>query len=128
MTCLVPQRGYALQPNVVRRRRATLGIGLEAQVSTPTRLRRRAWTPGQEATSPRRALLADDVTFVGPLAATEGIDEYMRGIEGMAKIVERANVTRTAGWYLVRDGEITSVRAYCDPRPLTPSGGEDVNS
>ena len=90
--------------------------------------RRRAWTPGQEATSPRRALLADDVTFVGPLAATEGIDEYMRGIEGMAKIVERANVTRTAGWYLVRDGEITSVRAYCDPRPLTPSGGEDVNS
>jgi ketosteroid isomerase-like protein len=85
-----------------------------------------AWTTGDFAKT--RALLADDVTFVGPLATTEGIDEYMRGIEGMAKIVERANVTRTAGWYLVRDGEITSVRAYFDPRPLTPSGGEDVNS
>jgi ketosteroid isomerase-like protein len=99
-----------------------------------------AWTTGDFATT--RSLLADDVTFVGPLGATEGIDEYMRGIEGMAKMVERAEPRRviadgddvcivydlvtssppatvpTVGWYRIRDGKVASVRAYFDPRPL----------
>jgi ketosteroid isomerase-like protein len=105
-----------------------------------------AWTTGDFAKT--RSLLADDVTFVGPLAATEGVDEYMRGIEGMAKIVEGVEVVQviadgddaciiydlitstppatlpTAGWYHVRDGKITSVRAYFDARPLAPSNSE----
>jgi ketosteroid isomerase-like protein len=103
-----------------------------------------AWTSGDLATT--RSLLADDVTFEGPLGHTEGIDDYMRGIEGMAKMVERAVPVQviahgdnvcviydlitssppatlpTAGWYHVRDGKITSVRAFFDPRPLTGGG------
>lgn len=99
-----------------------------------------AWTSGDFETA--RALLADDVTFVGPLGQTDGADAYVDGVRGMAKIVQRANVKRviadgddvcliydlvtavgagsvpTAGWYRLRDGKITSVRAYFDPRPL----------
>jgi hypothetical protein len=100
----------------------------------------RAWTTGDFAQT--RSLLDDHVTFVGPLGATDGIDAYMQGIEGMAKMVERADqqhvivdgddvciiydlVTSSpqahvpiAGWYRVKDGKVTSVRAYFDPRPL----------
>lgn len=100
-----------------------------------------AWSSGDLDTT--RSLLHDDVTFTGPLGATEGADAYIEGIQGMVRIVERAEqreafgdgedvciiydlVTHvpaaripTAGWYRVRDGKITSVRAFFDPRPLT---------
>jgi ketosteroid isomerase-like protein len=100
----------------------------------------RAWSSGDlEAT---RSLLHEDVTFVGPMGETKGADAYIEGIKGMVKIVEHADqnevigegedvciaydlVTHTpkariptVGWYQVRDGEVRSVRAYFDPRPL----------
>jgi ketosteroid isomerase-like protein len=102
-----------------------------------------AWSSGDLETT--RSLLSEGVTFVGPLGSTEGADAYIEGIKGMVKIVESANqremfgegedvciiydlVTKnpsanvpTAGWYKVRDGEIISVRAFFDPRPLLSS-------
>ena len=107
-----------------------------------------AWSSGDLETT--RSLLSDEVTFAGPLGSTRGADEYIEGIKGMVKIVDRAEqrevfaegadvcivydlVTKTppariptAGWYKVHDGKITSVRAFFDPRPLTPAGpGEE---
>ena len=101
-----------------------------------------AWSSGDLETT--RSLLSEEVTFVGPLGSTRGADAYIEGIKGMVKIVERAEqrevlaegddvcivydlVTKTpptsiptAGWYKIHDGKITSVRAFFDPRPLTP--------
>ena len=98
-----------------------------------------------------RALLSDDVTFAGPMAATEGADDYVSGVERMSEMVtgvelqrlivegddvcimydllaEEAGPLHTVGWYHFRDDKIDSVRAYFDPRPLTekkqpPQGG-----
>ena len=99
-----------------------------------------AWTSGDMATT--RALLADDVRFVGPLALTVGADEYVAGVEGMSRFVTGADqhhvivdgddvcivydlVTDTeagaipcAGWHQLRDGKIAWVRVFFDPRPL----------
>jgi ketosteroid isomerase-like protein len=101
-----------------------------------------AWTSGDFEAA--RALLADDVTFVGPLAHTEGADAYVEGVRGMAKMIKVADQKRviedgddvciiydlvtdtpagaipTAGWYQLRDGKVSSIRAYFDPRPLIP--------
>lgn len=102
-----------------------------------------AWSSGDLETT--RSLLDDDVSFTGPLGATDGADAYIEGIQGMVKIVESTEQHRvfgegedvcivydlvthapparvpTAGWYLVRDGRIVSIRAFFDPRPLTES-------
>jgi ketosteroid isomerase-like protein len=103
-----------------------------------------AWSSGDlEAT---RSLLHDDVSFTGPLGETHGADAYIEGIQGMVRIVERADqrevfgegenvciiydlVTHTpaariptAGWYRVRAGKIAAVRAFFDPRPLISAG------
>jgi ketosteroid isomerase-like protein len=99
----------------------------------------RAWTSQDFASA--RATLADDVEFLGPLGTTKGADAYIEGVQGFAKTIDRVEITRTitenqhavllydlvtkdgkrvptAGHYVVRDGKITSVRAYFDPRPL----------
>jgi ketosteroid isomerase-like protein len=99
-----------------------------------------AWTTGDFERA--RALLHDDVTFVGPLGKTEGGDEYINGVRGFAELVRGVDiheviaengqvcvmydlVTKTAGaiptvgWYEVRDDKVASVRAFFDPRPLT---------
>jgi ketosteroid isomerase-like protein len=47
-----------------------------------------AWSSGDLDTT--RSLLGDDVTFTGPLGATEGADAYIEGIQAMVRIVERA--------------------------------------
>jgi ketosteroid isomerase-like protein len=99
-----------------------------------------AWTTGDLDRT--RTLLHDDVTFAGPLASTEGVDDYMTGIDRMSAIVSRADqqqvlvdgddvcivydlVTNdppamipTVGLYRIRDGKVVSVRAFFDPRPL----------
>jgi ketosteroid isomerase-like protein len=97
-----------------------------------------AWTTGNF--DALHDLLDDDVTFLGPLGETHGADEYVEQIQGMAKLVDRADVHQvvadgddvvlvydlvtknatvpTAGWYRLRDGRIVSVRAFFDPRPL----------
>lgn len=101
-----------------------------------------AWTTGDLDRT--RSLLDHDVTFTGPLASTEGVDDYMTGIDRMSAIVSRADqrevlvdgddvciaydlvtndppaIIPTVGLYRVRDGKIVSVRAFFDPRPLLP--------
>jgi len=89
-----------------------------------------------------RSVLADDVTFVGPLGRANGAAECARGIEGLAQVttdivvqkrwVEGPDVLTwfelhtnvappmpVANWSHVEDGKITRIRATFDPRPLT---------
>lgn len=99
------------------------------------------WTSGD--LDGLRELLADDVTFTGPLGQTEGADEYVTGVARMAALVSAAEQQQvigdgddvvllydlithdpparipTAGVYRIRDGKVASVRAFFDPRPLT---------
>jgi ketosteroid isomerase-like protein len=91
-----------------------------------------------------RSLLRDDVTFVGPLGTTEGVDASISGLQGLAKIVTGAEQKQvivdgddvciiydlmtipsgpipTAAWYHLRDGKIDSIRAFFDARPFMKS-------
>jgi ketosteroid isomerase-like protein len=100
-----------------------------------------SWTSGD--LDGLRELLADDVTFDGPLGHTEGADDYVSGVARMARMVTAAEQQQliadgdevvilyelithdpparipTAGVYRIRDGKVASVRAFFDPRPLT---------
>jgi ketosteroid isomerase-like protein len=91
-----------------------------------------------------REVLADDVTFRGPLGTADGADEAIQGLEGMAKsvmddiVVEKVFVDGsdvvtwfalhtpgsdplpTANWSRVEDGKITRIRVVFDPRPVAP--------
>ncbi len=90
-----------------------------------------------------RSLVDDDVTFAGPLAQTEGVADYMEGIEGMSRIKSEIVVQKTfvdgpdvltwydlhttvaspvpvASWLHVEDGKITSLRVAFDARELAP--------
>lgn len=94
-----------------------------------------------------RSLLADDVTFDGPLARLDNADDCVKGLEGMSQIttdvvvhkrfVDGADVLTwfdlhttvadpvpTANWSHVEDGRITSIRVAFDARPLAPPPGE----
>ena len=87
------------------------------------------------------AQLADDITFVGPLGTANGPAECRRGIEGLANLMERAEVLAmvadgqqvitwfelhtpdtdpvpVANWARVDDGRVRRVRVTFDPRPL----------
>jgi hypothetical protein len=87
------------------------------------------------------AQLADDMTFAGPLGTANGPAECRRGIEGLAKLMDRAQVLTmvadgpdvitwfelhtpeadpvpVANWAQVHDGKIGRVRVTFDPRPL----------
>ena len=88
-----------------------------------------------------QALLADDVTFDGPLGQAAGAKECRLGLEAMSEIVTDIVVEHvfvdgpdvltwfqlhtsvappcpTANWSHVEDGKITHIRATFDPRPL----------
>ena len=102
-----------------------------------------AWTSGDFDTA--RSTLREDVSFVGPLGTANGIDECMRGLQGMKQMVDAAQVHKTiadgddvcviydlvtntpagtiptAGWFQLRDGRIASIRAFFDARPLDPA-------
>jgi limonene-1,2-epoxide hydrolase len=90
-----------------------------------------------------RSVLADDVTFDGPLAKIEGADECVAGLRPMAEImtdivvrqrwVDGADVLTwfdlhtkvadpapTANWSHVEDGRITAIRVTFDARELAP--------
>jgi|ERR1043165_7506995 len=91
-----------------------------------------------------RALLADDLTFEGPLDRFERADDYVeaitrlygmvKGVRRIATITEGADVAHfyllqtpvadapVAEWYRIRDGRISELRAYFDARPFAPSG------
>lgn len=88
-----------------------------------------------------RAVLADDVTFVGPMATLDNADDAVRGLMGLAAATTRLDVRKrladdhdvitwfeistadagplpTANWTHVEDGLITAIRVAFDPRPL----------
>jgi limonene-1,2-epoxide hydrolase len=91
-----------------------------------------------------REILADDVTFRGPLGKADGADEAIAGLEGMAKsimediVIERMFVDGpdaltwfalhtpdtdplpTVNWSHIEDGKVTRIRAVFDPRPVAP--------
>ena len=90
-----------------------------------------------------RSLLADDVTFSGPLAQIEGAEDYMKGIEGMSQITSEISIRKVfvdgpdvltwydlhttvappvpvANWLHVEDGRVTSLRVAFDARKLAP--------
>ena len=90
-----------------------------------------------------RSLLADDVSFIGPLGRADYADEYVQGIEALSRIVSDIVIHKTfvdgddvvtwfdlhtsvtppmavANWMHVANGKITRVRVTFDPRPLSP--------
>jgi ketosteroid isomerase-like protein len=93
-----------------------------------------------------RALLADDLRFVGPIDRFERADGYVKAISnlyGMVKGVEhQATIAQgdevavfylldtpmveapVAEWYTVRGGKIVQLRAYFDARPFAPPQAE----
>jgi ketosteroid isomerase-like protein len=100
----------------------------------------RAWKERDFVTL--RGILADDVTFHGPLATLDNADDCVKGLQGMAEILDDIAVqhvfvdgpdvltwfdlhTRvappapTANWQHVEGGRITRIRVAFDPRALT---------
>jgi hypothetical protein len=94
-----------------------------------------------------RSVLADDVTFTGPMGTADGVDECVRGLEGMSKqmddIVIHAMVSDgpdvitwydlkmqgvaplpTANWSHIENGKIAAIRATFDPRPMFEASGK----
>ena len=93
-----------------------------------------------------RSLLADDVSFAGPLATIDGADECVAGLDGMARVLDRIEVKErfgdaagvitwfdlhttvadpapTANWMRVEDGLITEIRVAFDPRGILAARG-----
>ncbi len=89
-----------------------------------------------------RSVLADDITFVGPLGRADNADDYRKGIEGLSQIKTDIFIHKTfvdgpdvltwfdlhttvappspvANWSHVENGKITMVRVTFDARPLT---------
>ena len=100
----------------------------------------RAWKERDFTTL--RGILADDVTFRGPLATLDNADDCVKGLTGMAEILADIVVRHvfvdgpdvltwfdlhttvappapTANWQHIEDGRITSIDVTFDPRPLT---------
>jgi ketosteroid isomerase-like protein len=92
-----------------------------------------------------RTLLADDVTFEGPLGRAGNADECLAGLRRMSEIMTDIVVQKTfvdgphvltwfelhttgtgpmptVNWRHVENGKITSIRVTFDPRPLTAGG------
>jgi hypothetical protein len=88
-----------------------------------------------------RPLLADDVTFRGPLGTADGADNCVAGLAGMFGATDSVQVVRrwvdgddvltwfslemggrgpmpVVNWSHVRDGAIDRIRVTFDPRPL----------
>lgn len=86
-----------------------------------------------------QSVLADDVSFVGPLGRAEGAADCRRGIEGMSQIVtdivvkkvfvdgsdaltwfelhtKHASPRPTANWSHVEEGRITRIQVAFDAR------------
>lgn len=94
-----------------------------------------------------RSILADDVTFTGPLGQAGNADECVKGIQGMSQIMTDVVIRKTfidgpdiltwfdlhtkvtedplpvANWSHVADGKISSIQVTFDPRPLTSGAG-----
>jgi len=100
-----------------------------------------AWTTKDFDTA--RSLLADDLSFRGPIDTFDRADALIQSLKGLSQIVERAErrglvsggdrvsvvydlhtgpvgTAPVAEWYTVSGGKITSVEAFFDPRPFAP--------
>jgi SnoaL-like domain len=105
----------------------------------------RAWKEHDWSTL--RSLLADDVTFRGPLASIDGAEGCVEGLKGMAQILTDVVVHKrfidgpdvltwfdlhtsvapaapTANWTHVEHGKITAIRVTFDARPFAPPDGD----
>jgi ketosteroid isomerase-like protein len=90
-----------------------------------------------------RSILADDVTFHGPLASIDNADDCVAGLRGMSEIMtdivikkvfvsgddvltwfdlhtKVADPTPTANWSHVENGKITAINVTFDARKLAP--------
>jgi hypothetical protein len=88
-----------------------------------------------------RSVLADDVTFDGPLGRASNADECIAGLERMSQIITGIEIRKTfvdgpdvltwldlhttqagslpaVNWRHVEDGKIRWIRVTFDPRPL----------
>ena len=88
-----------------------------------------------------RGILADDVTFAGPLATLDNADDAVKGLIGMGQILDDIVVHHvfvdgpdvltwfdlhttvappapTANWQHIENGRITAIRVTFDPRAL----------
>lgn len=94
-----------------------------------------------------RSLLADDVTFAGPLGHADGADACVRGMERLSRIMTGIVIRQTctdgrnvitwfdlhtsvappcpvANWTQVgEDGKVTRIRVTFDPRPILAGTG-----
>lgn len=98
-----------------------------------------AWNAKDFATL--RAVLADDVTFEGPLASLDSADECVAGLRGMSEILADivihkvfrdgpdvltwfdlhttiAPPTPTANWSHIKGGKIAAIQVAFDPRAI----------
>ena len=89
-----------------------------------------------------RSILADDVTFDGPLGHAGNADECVAGLQRMSQLVTTIDVRKTfvdgpdvltwfdlhtastepmptVNWRHITGGKITAIRVTFDPRPLT---------
>ncbi len=88
------------------------------------------------------SLLADDVTFRGPLGTADDADSCLKGLRGMGEMITDIVVQQvftagendvitwfdlytadagpvpTANWSHLEGGKISAIRATFDPRPL----------
>ena len=90
-----------------------------------------------------RSLLADDVTFVGPMGIAGNAEECVEGIKGMSRFVTDIVIEKmwvdgpdvitwyelhtanteplpTVNWSHIENGKVTRIRATFDPRPIAP--------
>jgi hypothetical protein len=90
-----------------------------------------------------RSVLADDVTFDGPLGHASNADECIAGLKRMSRIVTGIVIRKTfvdgpdvltwfdlhtagtdplptVNWRHVENGKIAWIRVTFDPRPLSP--------
>ena len=111
-------------------------------MTTPLELAETYFTAWQDQDADTlRSILADDVTFAGPMATIDNADECVTGLMGLAKATTKLEVRArladgddvitwfelstedagplpTANWSHVEDGRITAIRVAFDPRPL----------
>jgi hypothetical protein len=93
-----------------------------------------------------RKLLADDLSFRGPIDTFDNADAYLGALERLGKIVERIEVLKVfaegdevavfcdlhfraplpkafvAEWYTVKGSKIQRARVVFDARPFAPPG------
>lgn len=92
-----------------------------------------------------RSILADDVTFRGPLGTAGNAEECVAGLRGMSRILSEVVIEKmfvdgpdvltwfqlhttvaapapTANWSHITDGKINAIRVTFDPRQLVRHG------